>query len=582
MMAKLWLLLLLCWAWSPLCASYNVGFVGTPKECEKAHFVPGYNLGGEGFDIVTMERKGAYVIDTETWKLGNGTCKLYRNSYMNRENQKVPAAVEDWRVLPKCRSTVSSTVYDSVETLVNASTSAVSNNWKNGLDITGPGSVTLGFGFGGSHSKESTFSMQKSKQDHYTFMSHSVQCSFYSYRMKNNPPWSRDFKSVVSSLPPHSAQTAHLYRRTIDTFGTHYITQVVLGGQMKSITSVRTCKASINGFSTTDVQDCLSVEASVGFASTASIKTMVEECKRKKRELGHYQSFSSMFSERFTEIIGGNINGANVFFHSDPIVCQNWLNSLKNTPEVIRYSIQPLHTILPLGHFASVGLKHEVETYIKKNAVLKKCSETCKIGHQSSKRDPCACVCNRNQNLNSNCCPTKKGLATLKVFKLYAKGLYGDTTTQTDGSVEVRYGNQVSRTAIISNDDNPEWPNTFEFGPITINSYDRLKLTVYDEDSYWDSDLLGECSVKLHSATKSYFCTFDHGTFYFSYKVECAASLGGDQCQQYTPSPMSESLAKVFYTRNGVLSGEAGIQQAVSKSVRQFEVRRRADNRLRF
>ncbi|KAK5619916.1 hypothetical protein CRENBAI_005284 [Crenichthys baileyi] len=59
------------------------------KECE-AHFVPGYNLGGEGFDIVKMKRKGAYVIDTETWNLGNGTCKMYINSYMNGENQKVP------------------------------------------------------------------------------------------------------------------------------------------------------------------------------------------------------------------------------------------------------------------------------------------------------------------------------------------------------------------------------------------------------------------------------------------------------------------------------------------------------------
>lgn len=178
-MAKLWHLMLLFWAWSPLCLPSSVSFIGTPKECKKAHFVPGYNLGGEGFDIVTMERKGAYVIDTETWKLANDTCRLYRNNYRNGESQKVPVAVVDWRTLPKCSLKVSSTVYDSAESLVNDSTSSVSNDWKIGLDIPVDPSVTVGGGLGGSHSRESSFSMQKSKQDRYTFLSHSVHCSFY-------------------------------------------------------------------------------------------------------------------------------------------------------------------------------------------------------------------------------------------------------------------------------------------------------------------------------------------------------------------------------------------------------------------
>lgn len=178
-MARLWHLMLLCWPWSPLCLSTSEGFTGTPQECEKAPFVPGHNLGGEGFDIVKMERKGAYVIDTETWNLGNGTCKLFSNSYMNGESQKVPVVVVDWRVLPKCSLQVSSMVYDSVETLVNDSISAVSNDWKLGLDIPVHPSVTVGIGFGGSHSRESAFAMEKSKQDRYTFFRHSVFCSFY-------------------------------------------------------------------------------------------------------------------------------------------------------------------------------------------------------------------------------------------------------------------------------------------------------------------------------------------------------------------------------------------------------------------
>ncbi|KAM9363218.1 perforin-1-like [Symphorus nematophorus] len=562
-MARLWHLMLLCWAWSPLCLPSRVHFIGTPEECKAANFVPGYNLGGEGFDIVTMERKGAYVIDTETWKLGsNGTCRLYRNSYMNGVKQKVPAAVVDWRNLPKCSLKVSSTLYDSVETLVNDSTSSVSNDWKIGLKIPVDPSVTLGVGLGGSHSREANFGMQKSKQDRYTFFRHSVNCNYYNYRLATAPPLSHEFESAVKSLPPYTYQTEPSYRGLIDTYGTHYITQVFLGGEIKATTSVKTCEASMNGLSATEVSDCLSVEASASFANTASIEAMIKHCQAKKQKLGHGQSFSTAFNERDTEVIGGNINGADILFEgqSDPSVYKRWLESLKITPDMVRYNLKPLHIILPDKHPARAGLKQEVEKYIKKNAVLKKCSESCKIGHRSSKRDACACVCGSNQNIKSNCCPAGKGLATLKVFKLYARGLYGDTWTQTDGSVEVRYGNQIKRTAIISNNDNPSWSETFDFGPIKMNMYDKLTFSVYDEDTYWNSDLLGECSFNLRSGTVSDSCMFDYGTFYFSYAVECAPSLGGQQCQEYIPTPMSPALAKVFHTRNGVLLGETGEQ----------------------
>ncbi|XP_038570322.1 perforin-1-like [Micropterus salmoides] len=573
MMAKLWHLMLLFWAWSPLCLPSSVSFIGTPKECKKAHFVPGYNLGGEGFDIVTMERKGAYVIDTETWKLANDTCRLYRNNYRNGESQKVPVAVVDWRTLPKCSLKVSSTVYDSAESLVNDSTSSVSNDWKIGLEIPVDPSVTVGGGLGGSHSRESTFGMQKSKQDRYTFLSHSVHCSFYRYRLATRPPLSHEFESAVNDLPPYSRETETLYRNLIDTYGTHYIIQVSLGGEIKAFTSIRTCQATMNGLSATEVSDCLSVEASASFASSASIKAMYKHCQAKKKKLDSNQSFSSSFNERITEVTGGNIDGADILFQgqSNPSVYNSWLNSLKDIPDVVRYNLKPLHTILPSGHPASAGLKKEVETYIKKNAVLKKCSESCKIGHRSNKRDVCACVCNRNQNIASNCCPSGKGLASLKVFNLYARGLYGDKWTQTDGSVQVTYGVQNKRTNIISNNDNPKWSDTFEFGPITINMRDKLMFSIYDEDTYWNSDLLGKCSFNLRSGKVSDTCMLYHGTFYFSYIVECAEGLSGNQCQEYTPSPMSPSLTKLFYTRNGVLFGEMSKKKA--KSVSQVEVR---------
>ncbi|XP_069569959.1 perforin-1-like [Brachyistius frenatus] len=552
-MAALWTLVVLFWTWTPPCLPSSVTFIGSPQECKRAQFVPGYNLGGEGFDIVTMERKGAYVIDTETWTLGNGTCRLYQNVYMN-EKQKVPASVVDWRIFPQCELSVSSKLYESAESLINDSTSAVTNSWKIGLDIPGIGGV----GFGGSHSRASNFAAQKSKQDRYTFLRHSVHCKFYRYRLTAKPPLSHEFGSAVNSLPPYSSGTQQLYHDLIDTYGTHYSTQVSLGGEVNAITAAKTCMATLSKLSGTEVKDCLSVEASASFKSPVSISAMFEHCKNKKKSLGSGQTFSSMFSERDTIVTGGNLNSADVLFkgQSDPSVYDRWIDSLKTIPGVVRYSLKPLHTILPYAHPAQAGLKQEVENYIKRNAMSKKCSESCNMGQRSNRRDPCDCVCYGNQMVESNCCPAEKGLATLTVFRLYAKDLYGDVHTQTDGSVEVKYGDQITCTSIIPNDDNPRWSETLQFEPITLNMWEELKLSVYDEDTRWNSDLLGKCFVKLQSGTFSRSCTLNHGTLFLSYTVKCAPSLGGNQCQDYIRSPMSSSLARVFYTRNGVLVGD--------------------------
>ena len=183
----------------------------------------------------------------------------------------------------------------------------------------------------------------------------------------------------------------------------------------------------MNGLTATEVSDCLSVEASANFAQTASIKAMYEHCQAKKKKLISGQDFSSTFNERSTEVIGGDQNDVVLFLGgADPSIYNSWINSLKTMPDVVKYNLKPLHTILPNGHKAWNGL-----------------------------------------------------------------------------------------------------------------------------------NLLSSCSFSVRRGRVSESCMFKHGSFYFSYEVQCAPSLGGSQCDEYISSPMNPSLAKVFYTRNGVLAGDA-------------------------
>uniref|UniRef100_A0A673GU02 Perforin 1.2 n=1 Tax=Sinocyclocheilus rhinocerous TaxID=307959 RepID=A0A673GU02_9TELE len=475
--------------------------ISASKECEHAPFVPGYNLAGEVFDVVTMERKGSYVINTEIWDLGNGTCKLHKNKYINGIKQKLPAAFVDWRTLPKCSMKVSSQIFESSEALVNDSSSALSVGWKVGLDVKAVGAAV-----GSTHSREAKFAMTKSKQDKYSFTKHEVGCNFYRYHVVENPPLHAEFLQAIKSLP--ASYDPDAYRNLITTYGTHYTKRVMLGGQMKAITAIKTCQAAVSGLTDTAVKDCLDVDAS-GSYNVATLNAKTHFCQEQKKKMGTNEKFSSMFNERQTEIIGGNINGEDLFFSgsSHPNSLKNWLNN---------------------KHPARKGLKKAVEEYIIQNALMKVCSKPCKIGRKCSARDRCACVCESSKIIKSNCCPAEKGLATLKVYNLRAKGLYGDVGSQTDGTVTVTYGTQIKRTETIDDNDNPRWPETSEFGPIKIRMANKLTFKVYDADSYWNSDLLGSCSFDLRSGV-------------------------GPQCNEHKPSPMTTSLADIFSSRNGVL-----------------------------
>ncbi|XP_069041155.1 perforin-1-like [Lepisosteus oculatus] len=560
------LFVFLCWALPVLSCPgiLGAGYTGTPVQCQKAEFVPGYNLAGEGFDIVKMQRKGAYVINMEDWKKADGSCELRRNQYLNGKMQKIPLAMVDWRTISSCKMKLSSTIYESSESLVNDSTSSVENNWKTGLDLNCNPKFRVGAAFGGTHSRDANFAMKKSKEDRYSFTSHEVSCSFYRYRLVTKPPLHKEFQVSVKMLPKkYTSSTKHQYYYMIQTYGTHFITQVSLGGKVKSITSIKSCQATLNGLTDTAVKDCLDVEASANIGMAPSMKAEFQRCESLKRSMHSAQNFSSMFSDRHSEVTGGLFQQTDLLFSgaSNSKIYNQWIQTLKTLPDVVSYSLKPLHELVPIKNPARQGLQQALQDYILENALLKKCSEPCRMGTRVSVRDCCACVCNSNQDIKSNCCPARKGLAQLRVFDLKAQGLYGDLLGKTDGSVRVSYGEIIRQTGVINNNDNPIWHETLEFGSITISMATQLKFEVYDADHVWNSDLLGKCSFPLQQGTVKNVCYFKHGTFFFSYTAECAPSLGGPECNEYIPSPMSPSLATKFHSRNGVLASESWVAE---------------------
>ncbi|XP_030592169.1 perforin-1-like [Archocentrus centrarchus] len=524
---------------------------GKPKECADAEFAPGTNLAGEGFDITKMERKGAFVLDMNLWKRKDKTCMLCSNPYLENKMQKLPLLVVDWRAKQSCSARVSTKLHKSSESLVSSSVSSVENNWKTDLEVEVKGksaSVMLA----GTNSKVAEYSMEKTKSDKFSFTSQSVLCEYYSYRVSNTPKLHKEFRNAVKQLPKlYTQEYKQRFYKLIEDFGTHYITKVKLGGSINSVTSIKDCQASLQGLSMEEVEMCLEAEASASIKAT--IKTEMKHCKKDSQKLENKNSFSSLFTDRFTDIKGGHTTEPDLLFSADknPAAYKEWLDTLPKNPDIVSYSLNSLHELLPTTAKVRKNLRSAISHYILEKGLWRNCSDNCKVGIKSDPRDSCVCQCHNDPAVNHDCCPTRKGMARVIITVQRASDLWGDHTTATDGYVKVSFGGKnFQRTPVINNDNNPHWAMTIDLGTQDLSSNDKVRFEVWDEDSKWDDDLLGACEPVLTAGVKEDICPLQHGRLFYKSEVKCAPSLSGKSCMDYKPTPMNSSLKKLYVSRH--------------------------------
>ncbi|XP_062295180.1 perforin-1-like [Scomber scombrus] len=524
---------------------------GKPKQCLDADFAPGTNLAGEGFDITKMERKGAYVLDMNHWQQKDKTCTVCTNPYLENKKQKLPLSVVDWRSRQFCSANVATSLHRSSESLVTSSTSSVENDWKAGLDVNmvhKGGSLMLA----GSNSKLAEYSMGKTKNDKFSFTTQSMSCEFYSYRVSKTPKLHIEFKKALTRLPEtYSPKNKQQFYKLIDDFGTHYITKVKLGGGVQSVTSIRECQASLEGLSTNEVGMCLGVEASATYKAT--ISTEAKHCKKDIEKTDSKSAFSSRFNDRFTQITGGHTTEPDLLFSSEknPSAYKEWLTTLPLNPDIISYSLDSLHDLLPVNTPAWKNLKSAISHYILEKGLLRNCSNRCQAGIKTDPKDPCVCQCHNNAGVTLDCCPTRRGMARVIITAKRATGLWGDHTSATDGYVKVLFNKEKERrTPVINNNNNPHWNMIFDLGSQDLSAGNKVRFEVWDQDSGWDDDFLGDCDQSLFSGVKEDVCNLKNGQFFFKVEVICAPSLSGELCKDYKPSPMSPSLQKLYVSRH--------------------------------
>ncbi|XP_054615403.1 perforin-1-like isoform X2 [Dunckerocampus dactyliophorus] len=524
--------------------------VGSPKQCLHADLAPGTNLAGEGFDITEMKRKGAFVLDIDEWKRKDKTCTLCTNPFLDKARQKLPLAVVDWRPYRSCRLNEASTLHRSSEALLNSITSVVENNWRASLSLN-VSKYSVNLMLAGTNSKLAQYSMQKTKTDKFSFVSQKMSCEYYSYRVSGKPRLHGEFRQALKELPKtYSPQYKQRFYKLIDNFGTHYITKVKLGGYVQSITSIQQCHASLQGLSAEEVQMCLEVEASLTIKATKDAR--YRHCKNNTDKTESKGSFSSLFNDRFTDIKGGHTNDVDLLFSAgkDPSAYKQWLDTVPHYPDIISYSLESLHELLPANNPLRKNLRTAVSHYILERGLMRNCSGRCQNGIRSDSRDPCVCQCHNSRAVTQDCCPSRVGMAQVIITIQRAKGLWGDHTTATDGYVKMFFKKREYRSPVILNNNNPHWATIFDLGTQDLSAAPKVRFEVWDQDSGWDDDLLGQCEQILKAGEMRDVCAMHHGQLFYKWDVKCAPSLGGESCMDYKSSPMSQSLTTMYVSRH--------------------------------
>ncbi|XP_069838372.1 perforin-1-like [Dendropsophus ebraccatus] len=505
---------------------------GTAQECKEAKFVPGHTLLGEGINIVNMETTGSFLLDLQ--EVGE-QCVLCNNPHNNDVLQKLPKALVDWRPETSCSRDIQSLVSRSTVSVAEESTSSVQNDWKVGLNLNIV--VNVKTALGGSRSQTAKYAESKTVTDNYSFLSQKLECAFYSFRLGSDTSLTPHFQDALEELPEsYDSTTMAEYRRLIESFGTHYITHVKVGGRTQEFVAVRQCEVSMSGLKMDEVKDCFAAEASVGI-SKVSVSSKVEQCKIKLEESGFQGNFHQTFSERVWKVIGGN---ATIDLLSPdgvtPEVFDKWIESLKAYPGLVSYSLDSIHNLVRMKGSKKENLRLAVSDYIKEKALAQKCS--CGIGEVINQGDDCSCTCKASGYTGPDCCPTHRGAARLVLTIGSATNLVPDFWSKADGFVVFKFDKVYVRSKTIDNDNNPTWNERYDLGPVELNPVKPYTIEVWDEDVTYD-DLNGRCEKPLSAGDTSETCYLSKGALTYSLSVTCADHLTGRFCQDYVPVPPS-------------------------------------------
>uniref|UniRef100_A0A8C5GE23 Complement component C7 n=1 Tax=Gouania willdenowi TaxID=441366 RepID=A0A8C5GE23_GOUWI len=345
-------------------------FCDADKHLVCEHSVPPPNIEklGKGFDVVLGQSR-ASVINTKSF---GGQCRdIFSGT--RKTKYRLPYSVSMYNFLVKVQSDFSDEMFES--------------RWSYAKDIVNRETVkgtTSGFSNYDYHETHRTFKGHK-----LMILKNDIEVAQFQSSSPQFLPLSEDFWKELSKLPAVYDYSA--YRKFIQRFGTHYVSEGSLGGHIR---------------------------AHVGLDEEMERHVVTEsyaynECKRTKRWIlffpitrevckkGHYSNVP--FTK--VDVLGGSLTfvaALQTTQHDDPEknlrTYSNWAESITSYPEIIKQKLRPLSELVKEVQCASVKklyLRRAIDQYLRESDACH-CRPCLNNGLNIMNGDQCKCICKPN------------------------------------------------------------------------------------------------------------------------------------------------------------------------------------------
>ncbi|XP_044076844.1 complement component C8 alpha chain [Siniperca chuatsi] len=338
------------------CDSFNQ----RDDKCSTLMLIPGAERGTQGFNVLT----GDFVDHVIDPKYFGGKCEYVYNGEWRKfvydsfcenlhynedeKNYRKPYNYHTYRFVAQATSEGSQEYYEDMTSMLEARKSMSSSN----------AGFTVGIYYveaGLSASRESEFlrniTQYKSQDLGFVRLWSKVQTAHFKMR-SNKLMLHEDFYVSLMELPEQ--YDFGMYSRFFNTFGTHYVTEGVMGGTLEYVVVVNKTSMAESKIEGEQAGRCIGVSLGIsiplGSYATADLKVGVNPCS-KEGTFQQVKDSSSAVIEDIVTLVKGGIphSSSGLLAIRNPDTYRNWGATLKYNPTLIEYETMPIYELVRLS-----------------------------------------------------------------------------------------------------------------------------------------------------------------------------------------------------------------------------------------
>lgn len=383
--------------------------------CKKLFPIPGAERAVRGFNVLTQEEaqnvldhryfgsQCEYVYNGEWRELRyDPTCEQMYYATDEKYFRK-PYNFHIYQFLTRADTGMSQEVYEDSKDLLNAIKQESSSAGGFTFEIKPAGSPA-GLKFGFDYERQSNFlkniSSYTAKNLQFIRFVTKVQTARFRIR-RSSLMLDEDMLMSLMELP--DTYNYGLYARFLNDYGTHLVTSGTMGGIMDNILVLDKEVMKKKGVTYSLVQECFGGHIGISVQSDdgqleGSLTIKKKNCERLEDNFAEGSESESVIKDVITHIKGGDTGSAggllNVIKGS---TYRFWGRSLKYSPAVINFELQPIHEGLQLTDLSGIETKRQN----LKRAYDEFLSEfnSCRCGPCNNNGEPilnnnvCSCLC---------------------------------------------------------------------------------------------------------------------------------------------------------------------------------------------